>query len=196
MVLLFLFVFMFSLVPADAAWKTDWKYGPGDLADPDCLQNAIDDLDGRLDAIGASSADTNINANVTAKSLKGQQAASQTLVSLGTATVSSVVCPLNSSGGAYGTTNAIVLTRPTSNQVAFIINSGATNKLSFAQSGSWNSRGMVLNSNGDAVVVIGLANADGPGTNAWYAVGVNSGQTTTLSADGTNWTFSAGVLVE
>lgn len=41
-----------------ANWKTErWKYSASDLSDSNCLQNAVDDLDARLDSIGAS--DTN-----------------------------------------------------------------------------------------------------------------------------------------
>jgi hypothetical protein len=49
-VVLVMFLMVYASI-AVAAWKsTSWKYNTGDLRDDDCIQEAIDDLDARLDA--------------------------------------------------------------------------------------------------------------------------------------------------
>lgn len=50
-VLMLLFVFVMC-GPVRAAWKaTAWQYHPGDLSGADCVQDAIDEYDGRLEAV-------------------------------------------------------------------------------------------------------------------------------------------------
>jgi len=43
--------------PALAAWKTTWKYSASDLGGSDCIQDAIDELDARLDDMGMTAED-------------------------------------------------------------------------------------------------------------------------------------------
>lgn len=48
---------MMVVYSAEAAWKTTWKYSPSDLGGTDCIQEAIDELDARLDDIGMTAED-------------------------------------------------------------------------------------------------------------------------------------------
>jgi hypothetical protein len=60
-VVLVLVILCAFLVPAFAAYRSAaWKYNEGDLWGTDCLQSAIDNLDGRLDGLGVTATGTTV----------------------------------------------------------------------------------------------------------------------------------------
>jgi len=85
-------------------------------------------------------------------------------------TVSGGTYLANSTGGANATTNTITLARPSGGEIVFLTNaSSATNLLAVAKTGAYNGTALELAA-GETAILVGVANADGTGTNAWAGV--------------------------
>ena len=85
-------------------------------------------------------------------------------------TVATGINRFTASGGTNNATATITLTRPTDaqcNATFFIINTGTSNSLALASTGAWNAAA-VSKAPGGVIILFGVEDADGTGTNAWY----------------------------
>jgi hypothetical protein len=94
---------LFLGVPeTQAAWKGDWTYQPGDLSGASNLQDAVDNLDGRMDAVGvtSTSATGNVVLNLGYGADVGSSATQVWYTAMGT----------NACGGTENVTNTFAVT--------------------------------------------------------------------------------------
>ena len=95
------------------------------------------------------------------------QSGATAIVNGGTGTLTYAVTRLLSQGSPNLTTNTIVLARPTSAGVRYILNDpNSSNLIAIASSGAWNGAALELAA-GESAIAVGYEDLDGVGTNAW-----------------------------
>ena len=151
MVLVAVILVSWGMMTGVAAWRSAaWKYHAGDLYGEDCIQEAVDNLDTRLDYLDTGLDYLRDSSLASATDVTNLQA-----VALNGA---GLIVQLNAIGGADDGTNTITLTTlgTGTNGVFLVVNTGTSNHLAIAKTGTWKGAAVELGES-EGMVVIGNA---------------------------------------
>lgn len=151
MVLVMLILFVVETQASFSGWYNSAQDADGKV------QTNVDNLDTRLDAIGITDS-TTLAAQF--NSIKDYSVAAEaTVANASTQTLSGVFNVYKSAGGANNGTNTIVLANATAGGIYILINTGTSNHLAVAKSGTWKSPALDLAEGESAVIFAQAANA-------------------------------------
>jgi hypothetical protein len=140
--------------PAWAAWRSaSWNNNDQDLYGANSIQKAVDEFDARFDGSASDS-----NRNIRVNSIKVDVETAVTVTNGQPVTLSGGINRLTAAASKNNGTNTITLVSGTTNTngVFLIVNTGTTNLLAIAKTGTWKSAAVELGF-GDAMLIFKTA---------------------------------------